>query len=150
MCFAIAALPPFSAPHSGHAAQVVGMVIKTEVCAFSEDRIYPGHGSRFVRKDGQLIIFSSSKTCKLFHLRKRPAKLTWTTAWRRLNKKFSSIENSGNRRRRRATRVARGFVGASVDDLRSKAKKGKKGGSYAEKAAKREAAKRKARAEARA
>jgi large subunit ribosomal protein L24e len=126
------------------------MVIKTEVCSFSEDRIYPGRGTRFVRKDGQLIIFSSSKTCALFHLRKRPAKLTWTTAWRRLNKKFSSIDKSAGRRRRRAARVPRGFVGASVDAIRAKANKGKKGGTYAQKAALREAAKRKARATAKA
>jgi len=126
------------------------MVIKTEVCAFSEDRIYPGHGSRFVRKDGQLIIFLNHKSCALFHLRKRPAKLTWTTAWRRLNKKFSNLEREGGRRRRRARRVPRGFVGASIEDIRTKAKKGKKGGSYAERAAKREATKRAARTAAKA
>lgn len=27
---------------------------RTETCVFSEYRIYPGHGSRFVRKDGQV------------------------------------------------------------------------------------------------
>lgn len=31
------------------------MVIKTEVCAFSDTRIYPGHGIRFIRRDGQVI-----------------------------------------------------------------------------------------------
>lgn len=30
------------------------MVIKTEVCAFSDSRIYPGHGVRFIRRDGQV------------------------------------------------------------------------------------------------
>lgn len=30
------------------------MVIKTEVCAFSDTRIYPGHGVRFIRRDGQV------------------------------------------------------------------------------------------------
>ena len=30
------------------------MVIKTEVCAFSDNRIYPGHGVRFIRRDGQV------------------------------------------------------------------------------------------------
>lgn len=30
------------------------MVIKTEVCAFSDIRIYPGHGVRFIRRDGQV------------------------------------------------------------------------------------------------
>jgi len=126
------------------------MVIKTEVCAFSEDRIYPGHGSRLVRRDGQIVIFSSSKTCSLFLNKKRPAKLTWTTAWRRLNKKISSIESSGRRRARRARVVPRGYVGASVADLRSKAKKTTKGGSYAVKAAAREAARRAAKSSTKA
>jgi large subunit ribosomal protein L24e len=122
------------------------MVIKTEVCAFSEDRIYPGHGSRLIRRDGQIVIFSSSKTCRLFLLKKRPAKLTWTTAWRRINKKISTLESSGRRRARRARAVPRGFVGASVADLRTKTKKATKGGSYAVKAAAREAARRAAKA----
>lgn len=30
------------------------MVIKTEVCAFSDTRIYPGHGVRMIRRDGQV------------------------------------------------------------------------------------------------
>lgn len=30
------------------------MVVKTDLCAFSETRIYPGRGTRFVRKDGQV------------------------------------------------------------------------------------------------
>ena len=33
------------------------MVVKTELCTFSEWRIYPGHGRRFVAKDGRLHIF---------------------------------------------------------------------------------------------
>jgi hypothetical protein len=29
-------------------------VCRTELCAFSEYRIYPGHGVRFIRRDGQV------------------------------------------------------------------------------------------------
>lgn len=39
------------------------MVIKTELCAFSETRIYPGHGSRFVRKDGQVSATTAACVC---------------------------------------------------------------------------------------
>ena len=28
---------------------------RTELCAFSEYRIYPGHGIRYIRRDGQVI-----------------------------------------------------------------------------------------------
>jgi ribosomal protein L24E len=27
---------------------------RTELCAFSEYRVYPGHGQRFIRRDGQV------------------------------------------------------------------------------------------------
>jgi large subunit ribosomal protein L24e len=47
------------------------MVIKTELCSFSEWRIYPGHGIRFVAKDGRLSIFISQKS-KILSLRKVP------------------------------------------------------------------------------
>ena len=45
------------------------MVIKTELCSFSEWRIYPGHGIRFVAKDGRLSIFINQKA-KILSLRK--------------------------------------------------------------------------------
>lgn len=60
---------------------------RTELCAFSEYRIYPGHGQRFIRKDGQPVTLSTSKCKRLLLNRKKPAKLMWTQAWRRLNKK---------------------------------------------------------------
>ena len=54
------------------------MVIKTDTCSFSEFRVYPGHGMRFVRRDGAMLILSSSKTKGLLNQRKKPAKLHWT------------------------------------------------------------------------
>jgi large subunit ribosomal protein L24e len=38
------------------------MVIKTELCAFSEWKIYPGRGIRFVAKDGRPFLFLSKRT----------------------------------------------------------------------------------------
>lgn len=32
------------------------MVVKTDVCYFSELKIFPGHGSKFVRKDGKVRV----------------------------------------------------------------------------------------------
>ena len=34
------------------------MVVKTELCAFSEYRIYPGHGIRFIKVIAIIIITS--------------------------------------------------------------------------------------------
>lgn len=41
------------------------MVIKTESCSFSEYRIYPGRGKKFVSKDGKTHIFLSKKNACL-------------------------------------------------------------------------------------
>ena len=41
------------------------MVIKTEQCSFSEYRIYPGRGQKFVAKDGRTYLFLSKKCAKI-------------------------------------------------------------------------------------
>jgi hypothetical protein len=38
------------------------MVIKTELCTFSEWKIYPGKGVRYVAKDGRPFLFLSKRT----------------------------------------------------------------------------------------
>ncbi len=47
------------------------MVIKTELCAFSEWKIYPGRGIRYVAKDGRPFLYLSKRT-KDFGLRYHP------------------------------------------------------------------------------
>ena len=49
--------------------------------------------------------------------RKKPAKLMWTQSWRRLNKKGKD-EGIAKKRSRKAVRVTRAIVGASVEDVR--------------------------------
>ena len=44
------------------------MVVKTELCNFSEWKIYPGKGIRFVAKDGRPFLFLSKRN-KDFGLR---------------------------------------------------------------------------------
>eukprot|EP00421_Protoceratium_reticulatum_P018505 CAMPEP_0168394352 /NCGR_PEP_ID=MMETSP0228-20121227/19487_1 /TAXON_ID=133427 /ORGANISM="Protoceratium reticulatum, Strain CCCM 535 (=CCMP 1889)" /LENGTH=48 /DNA_ID= /DNA_START= /DNA_END= /DNA_ORIENTATION= len=48
------------------------MVIKTDLCAYSEYRIYPGHGQRFVARDGKMSFFINAKVDSLFHQRIKP------------------------------------------------------------------------------
>ena len=97
------------------------MVIKTELCSFSEWRIYPGHGIRFVAKDGRLSIFINQKA-KILSLRKIKAQqLQWTVAWRRLNKKIKTDEGA-KKKRRRNLRVQRAIVGISLEEIRRKRK----------------------------
>ncbi|ETV92531.1 hypothetical protein H310_13208 [Aphanomyces invadans] len=95
------------------------MVIKTETCAFSESRIYPGHGVRLVRKDGNAYTLLNSKCKSLFLQRKKPAKIHWTLGWRRMNKKLR-VEETSRRRARKTTKIQRAIVGVSVDELKKK------------------------------
>merc|ERR1712083_1275441 len=64
------------------------MVTKTEKCSYTEYKIVPGRGSRFISKDGRTHYFISTKARSLFHQKIKPVKLTWTLAWRAYNKKI--------------------------------------------------------------
>merc|ERR1712085_110494 len=89
-------------------------------CALSEYRIWPGSGKLFVRRDGKPVFLGSSKAQSLALQRKKPAKLVWTQAWRRLHKKGLSEANL-KKRRTRTNKVQRAIVGLSIEDLRKKA-----------------------------
>ena len=97
------------------------MVIKTEICTFSEYKIYPGRGTRYVGKDGHVSLFLNKKSLKLSLRKVKAQRITWTTAWRRHNKKVKT-EELGKRKKRRALRVQRAIVGISLEDIRSKRK----------------------------
>jgi large subunit ribosomal protein L24e len=95
------------------------MVVKTELCAFSDARIYPGHGMRFIKRDGTTMYFSGSKTKRLYNSGVKSSKLTWTMAWRKLHKKDKREEGS-KQRKRRVVRVQRSYVGLTAEDIAKK------------------------------
>ena len=93
------------------------MVVKTDKCAFSEFNIFPGHGMKFVKRDGTPLMVISRKCKSLMNQRKKPAKLTWTQRWRIMNKK-SLAESGAKKRTRRVVKVQRAIVGTSADDIK--------------------------------
>ena len=93
------------------------MVTKTELCSYTESKIYPGRGRRHIAKDGKTYFFISTKARSLFHQKIKPVKLTWTLAWRRFNKKIR-IDDLTRKRARRTTRVQKAVVGMSLDDIK--------------------------------
>merc|ERR1719329_1359913 len=95
------------------------MVIRTETCAYTEYKVYPGRGRRFIAKDGKTHFFGSSKASALFHQRIKPVKLRWTQQWRRMNKKGSS-DQSSKRKIRRVQKLQKAIVGMSLEDLKKK------------------------------
>ena len=84
------------------------MVLKTEVCRFSGLKIYPGHGMRLTKTDNQTYLFLNAKCKRLFNLRLRPAKLAWTTQYRKAHKKVRGDDDATRERARRRYRGVRG------------------------------------------
>merc|ERR1719476_171526 len=95
------------------------MVVKTEPCSFSEYKIYPGRGQKFVGKDAKVHFFISAKVDSLFHQKIKQVKLTWSQAWRRMNKK-GKLESAGRRKKGRAIKFQKAIVGMSLEDMKRK------------------------------
>jgi len=107
------------------------MVIKTDLCVFTEYRIYPGRGQRFIAKDGKVQFYITKKAAKVagnrpFQGRRgsvsqkvKPVKLRWTQAWRRMNKKGKTDEG-GKKRTRKAQKFQKAIVGMSLEDIKKK------------------------------
>merc|ERR1712238_416080 len=70
--------------------------------------------------DGRAIFLGSSKAYSLTLQRKKPSKLVWTQAWRRLHKK-GLTETTTKKRTRRTTKIARAVVGLSLEEIRKRA-----------------------------
>ena len=95
------------------------MVVKTELCSYSEYKIYPGRGIKFAQKDGKVQLFISHKMDSLSKQKIKPVKLQWTLNWRRKNKK-GKAEEAGKKRTKRAAKVQKAIVGMSLDDIKKK------------------------------
>merc|ERR1712079_12364 len=95
------------------------MVTKTEKCSYTEYKIVPGRGSRFISKDGRTHYFTSAKARSLFHQKIKPVKLTWTLAWRAYNKKIK-VDDIQKKRSRKTTRIQKAVVGMSIEEIRRK------------------------------
>merc|ERR1712224_339824 len=95
------------------------MVIKTDLCQYTEYRIYPGHGQKYIARDGKVHYFISAKADSLFHQRIKAVRLRWTQAWRRMNKKGKADEQA-KKRTRKAAKFQKAIVGMSLDDIKKK------------------------------
>jgi large subunit ribosomal protein L24e len=93
--------------------------MKIETCSFSGFKIYPGHGSLFVRGDSKVFRFVNTKNKSLFLQRKKAAKFNWTVVYRRLHKKDQLVDQQ---KKKKATKVKvqRAIVGLSLDLIKQK------------------------------
>ena len=95
------------------------MVTKTETCSFSQFKIYPGTGRRFISRDGRLHYFFSHKTGAMYHQGIKRSYLAWTQEWRSKHKKIR-VEDVQKRHTKKNVKVRKAIVGMSLDDINRK------------------------------
>jgi len=76
------------------------MVVKTNRCSFTEERIYPGHGIIFIRRDARKLEFVTRKAHSLYHTDRKPLKLRWCKQWRRAHKKETTLRQVKKRKKK--------------------------------------------------
>jgi len=96
-------------------------LLKQLLVFFTEQRIYPGHGINFIRRDGKKLEFVNRKAKNLYLGDRKPLNLRWTKQWRRAHKK-ESILRQVKKEKRKALKADRGIEGLSIQDLLRKKK----------------------------
>ena len=84
------------------------MVVRTEVCNFSKNKIYPGKGIRIITRDGKLVILSNKKSRSFYQRKTKAQKIRWTIVWRRMNKKLAKTKTT-KKRRKKAKNIVKGI-----------------------------------------
>ena len=82
------------------------MVVKTEVCHYCELKIYPGHGTKIITREGKIHIYLHKKARHQAQKKTKVQKIKWSTSWRRHNKKIKANDEI-KKKRRRARKVVR-------------------------------------------
>lgn len=93
------------------------MVIKTELCLYSEWKIWPGRGQKHIAVDGRSSLFSTKKARVLGLNKIKAQKIKWTTAWRRLNRKTNQ-DDSGKKKKKKVFRKERAIEGVTLDAIK--------------------------------
>ncbi len=57
-------------------------MVETYICSFCGEPLEPGTGKMFVRRDGTIFYFCSSKCQRNFKLGRVPRRVEWTRAGR--------------------------------------------------------------------
>merc|ERR1712085_200380 len=82
----------------------------------SELRIYPGHGTRIITREGKNHIYLHKKARHQAQKKIKVQQIKWTTSWRRHNKKIKATDLT-KKKRRRAKKIVREIVGMTADEI---------------------------------
>ncbi len=92
------------------------MVVRTEVCNFSDMKIYPGHGTKVMTRDGTLLVAASHKSLSFLRRKTKGQLIRWTVVWRKLNKKFKA-EKKNLKKKKRTNEQFKGISGISKEEI---------------------------------
>merc|ERR1740139_32709 len=92
------------------------MVVKTEVCHYCDLKIYPGHGTKIITREGKIHIYLHKKARHQAQRKIKAQNIKWTVAWRRMNKKIKNTDLF-KKKRRKARRVVREITGMTADEI---------------------------------
>lgn len=93
--------------------------MKTELCAFSQFKIYPGHGKRVVKADLRTVVFLNRKCEASFNFKRNPRRINWTVLYRRKHKK-GQVETEAKKKSRKLAKFTRAITGATLEDIMKK------------------------------
>jgi len=93
--------------------------MKPEQCAFSSFKIYPGHGHRYIHKDGKSVFLINNKSTAHYLNKMNPRLFAWTVLYRKSHKK-GHTEEAAKKRTRRVQKFTRAIVGASLEAIKAK------------------------------
>jgi large subunit ribosomal protein L24e len=92
------------------------MVITLNTCTFSEYKIYPGRGIKFITRDCKVHFFINKKCVSFFKRKTKAVKLNWTQAWRRYFQK-SKAEQAVKKRVKRRQKIQKAIEGLSLESI---------------------------------
>lgn len=94
------------------------MVIKTTTCAFSDCKIYPGHGIRYCEVNGKTHMFLNKKVHRFYKTARKPLKFRWTIKWRIAHKKVRTEEAKKRIVKQKKEKEVKAVVGRSVEEMK--------------------------------
>lgn len=94
------------------------MVIKTSTCAFSDCKIYPGHGMRYCEVNGRTHMFLNKKVHKFYKSARKPLKFRWNIKWRVAHKKIRTEEVKKRVIKQKKEKEVKAVVGRSVEEMK--------------------------------